>query len=126
MSTNMVSRYVVRQGNPRPGNLVPKEPSIFGTKVTVRDIAEIWRSGVTPEKIPEQLFNLITLAQVFDALSFYLDNQAEIDGYIEWYKHHPTLNIPVRLRLNPLRDEVEGEIDRNRQVSDWPEQQIAS
>jgi hypothetical protein len=38
--------------------------------------------GTLPEEIPTQLPQL-TLAQVFDALSFYLDNQAEINEYIE-------------------------------------------
>jgi hypothetical protein len=38
--------------------------------------------GIKPEEIPMHLPDL-TLAQVFDALSFYLDNQQEINEYIE-------------------------------------------
>ena len=58
------------------------EPIIKGTRTPVRAIVEIWRLGVMPEEIPHQLPHL-TLGQVFDALSFYSDHQAEINTYIE-------------------------------------------
>jgi uncharacterized protein (DUF433 family) len=58
------------------------EPIIAGTRTPVRAIAEMWRHGVLPEEIPQHLPHL-TLAQVFDALSYYSDHQAEINGYIE-------------------------------------------
>ncbi len=64
-----------------------------------------------------RLFGLVSAAQVFDAISFYLDNQAEIDGYIDWYHSRPPLNIPAELRLNPLRDEVNQAIQTDRQAS---------
>jgi uncharacterized protein (DUF433 family) len=103
--TQITSRYVIRDEE-----TLLKEPIIIGTKVTVRDIIELWRSGILPQDIPGRLFNLISGAQAFDAISFYLDNQAEIDGHIDWYHSRPPLNIPAELRLNPLRDEVEQNI----------------
>ncbi len=57
------------------------EPIIKGTRTPVRAIVEIWRLGVPPEAIPHQLPHL-TLAQVFDALSYYSDNQDEINQHI--------------------------------------------
>jgi hypothetical protein len=48
---------------------------------TVRAIVEIWRQGVPPEAIPNHLPHLM-LAQVFDALSYYSDNQDEINLHI--------------------------------------------
>ena len=42
----------------------------------------MWRLGVTPEEIPRCLPRL-TLAQVFDALSYYSDHQDEIIAHIE-------------------------------------------
>jgi uncharacterized protein (DUF433 family) len=42
----------------------------------------MWRLGVLPEETPSHLPHL-TLAQVFDALSYYSDNQGEINAYIE-------------------------------------------
>jgi Protein of unknown function (DUF433) len=42
----------------------------------------LWRLGITPEEIPMH-FPHLKLAQIFDALSFYLDNQDEINTYID-------------------------------------------
>lgn len=58
------------------------EPIVAGTRTPVRAVVEIWRQGVTAEAIPGRLPHL-TLAQVFDALSYYSDHQAEINDYIE-------------------------------------------
>lgn len=57
------------------------EPIIRGSRTPVRAIVEIWRQGVPPEAIPQHLPHL-TLAQVFDALSYYSDNQDEINQHI--------------------------------------------
>jgi uncharacterized protein (DUF433 family) len=58
------------------------EPIIKGTRTPVRAIVETWRMGISPEEITRGLPHL-TLAQVFDALSYYSDNQTEINHYIE-------------------------------------------
>jgi uncharacterized protein (DUF433 family) len=58
------------------------EPIIKGTRTPVRAIVENWRLGLSPEEIVVHLPHL-TLAQVFDALSYYSDHQKEIDGFIE-------------------------------------------
>ncbi len=58
------------------------EPIIKGTRTPVRAIVETWRRGVSPEEIPQGMPHL-TLAQVFDALSYYSDHQTEINHYIE-------------------------------------------
>lgn len=58
------------------------EPIIAGTRTPVRAVVEIWRQGAVPETIPVRLPHL-TLAQVFDALSYYSDHQAEINDSIE-------------------------------------------
>ena len=55
---------------------------MVGTRTPVRAIVELWRLGVAPDEIPSHLPHL-TLAQVFDALSYYADHQSEIHGYIE-------------------------------------------
>ncbi len=58
------------------------EPIIVGTRTPVRAIAEMWRMGVAPEEIPIHLPHL-TLGQVFAALSYFADHQAEIVAAIE-------------------------------------------
>ncbi|MBI3798817.1 MAG: DUF433 domain-containing protein [Deltaproteobacteria bacterium] len=62
--------------------ILSSEPIIKGTRTPVRAIVELWRMGVVPEEIPNRLPHL-TLAQVFDALSYYSDHQDEINASIE-------------------------------------------
>ncbi|WP_427158487.1 DUF433 domain-containing protein [Aliinostoc sp. HNIBRCY26] len=77
MASETISRYVTRNAE-----ILNGEPIIIGTRTSVRAIVGLWRMGIMPEEILNHLPHL-TLAQVFDALSFYLDNQAEINNYIE-------------------------------------------
>jgi uncharacterized protein (DUF433 family) len=58
------------------------EPVVEGTRTSVRAVVELWRQGIRPEEIPPRLPHL-SLAQVFDALSYYSDHQDEIHRYIE-------------------------------------------
>ena len=58
------------------------EPIIKGTRTSVRAIVETWRMGISPEEIRQGLPHL-TLAQIFDALSYYCDRQSEINAHIE-------------------------------------------
>jgi len=76
MSVSTVSRYIVKDSG-----LLEGEPIVIGTKTPVRAIVELWRLGVTPEEIVLHL-PYLTLAQVFDALSYYADYQDEINQYI--------------------------------------------
>lgn len=95
MTTTTGSRYVTR--NP---DILSGEPIIAGTRTSVRAVVGLWRLGTSPEEIPSQ-FPHLTLAQVFDALSFYLDNQAEINNYIERNRIPDDLIHPaVREALN--------------------------
>jgi uncharacterized protein (DUF433 family) len=70
-------RYIVTDQH-----ILSGEPIISGTRTPVRAIVELWRQGLAPETIPTRLPHL-TLAQVFDALSYYSDNHDEINRYIE-------------------------------------------
>lgn len=69
-------RYIVTNDR-----ILSGEPIIEGTRTPVRAIVEIWRLGVAPEEIPQRLPHL-SLAQVFDALSYYSDHQQEINAHI--------------------------------------------
>lgn len=70
-------RYIVTDDD-----ILSGEPIIAGTRTPVRAIVELWRLGTAPEQIPNRLPHL-TLAQVFDALSYYSDHQDQIHAYIE-------------------------------------------
>lgn len=96
MTTTPISRYVTRNSD-----ILSGEPIIIGTRISVRVIVGLWRLGTPPEEIPTQ-YPQLTLAQVFDALSFYLDNQAEINEYIE--QNH----IPNELIHPAVRKALQG------------------
>ncbi len=100
-SSASTSRYITRDAR-----LYGGEPIVVGTKVAVRDIVKVWNATVPLEQISDRLLNVVTTAQVFDALSFYLDNQAEINERIAWYDAHPLLNAPVELRCYPHWDDI--------------------
>jgi uncharacterized protein (DUF433 family) len=68
-------RHIAR--NPETG-----EPMIKATGISVRAIAEWWNMGAQPEEILVH-FPHLTLSQVFDALSFYVDHKQEVDQFIE-------------------------------------------
>ncbi len=70
-------RYVVTDNQ-----ILGGEPIIEGTRTPVRAIVELWRQGLAPETIPTRLPHL-SLAQVFDALSYYSDHKEQILQYIE-------------------------------------------
>jgi len=70
-------RYIVSDDR-----ILGGEPIILATRTPVRAIVELWRQGLSPESIPARLPHL-SLAQVFDALSYYSDHQDEIAQHIE-------------------------------------------
>ena len=92
MPATALSRYVTR--NPQ---ILGGEPIILGTRTSVRAIVNLWRLGIMPEEVLHHL-PYLTLAQVFDALSFYLDHQTEIDEYIE---RNQVLNNLVHPAVKP-------------------------
>lgn len=77
MTTATEHRYVITDDEIMGG-----EPIIIGTRTPVRAIVELWRQSVAPEAIPQHLPHL-SLAQVFDALSYYSDHTAEINAFIQ-------------------------------------------
>ena len=77
METAVAYRYITTNKE-----ILSGEPIIKDTRTPVRSIVEKWRIGYTPEDIVRGLPHL-TLAQVFEAMSYYYDNKEEIDDYIE-------------------------------------------
>lgn len=60
-----------------------EEAVIAGTRIAVWFIVRQLRTGDTPEAIVESLPHL-TLAGIYDAMSYYHDHRAEIDPIIEY------------------------------------------
>jgi prevent-host-death family protein len=68
--------HIIRQPDVSGG-----EPIIRGTRISVRHIVERIRAGQSVDDILVALPHL-TATQVYDALSYYYDHQAEIEGLI--------------------------------------------
>ena len=77
METQTEHHYIVKDDL-----ILGREPIIKGTRTPVRGVVELWRLGYSPEEIPRELPHL-TLAAVFDALSYYIDHQDEVNRHIE-------------------------------------------
>ena len=56
------------------------EPIVEGTRTGVRHIILLFQAGKDPEEIAS--IHRLSLAQVYDAISYFYDNETEIDHYI--------------------------------------------
>ena len=52
---------------------------VAGTRVSLDSIVQCFNDGLSPETILEE-FETLTLAQVYGAITYYLENQAVVDG----------------------------------------------
>lgn len=77
MTTTTEHLYIVSDDQ-----ILGGEPIIKGTRTPVRAVVELWRQGVASEEIADHLPHL-TLAQIFDALSYYSDHTEEINAHVE-------------------------------------------
>jgi uncharacterized protein (DUF433 family) len=78
-------RYVTRDADSCGGR-----PTIRGTRVLVQTIVGYYKLGLTVDEMLAGLPHL-TAAQVFDALSYYHDHQAEIEAEIAAAEPEPLL-----------------------------------
>lgn len=69
--------HIVRQPNIGGG-----EPIIKGTRIAVRLIADYYKAGMSVEEIQRDYTHL-NPAAIYDAISYYIDHQAEIEALIE-------------------------------------------
>lgn|SRR5580704_2479674 len=53
---------------------------VAGTRVSLDSVVQCFDEGLSPEAILGE-FETLTLAQVFGAITFYLENQPAIDAY---------------------------------------------
>jgi uncharacterized protein (DUF433 family) len=54
---------------------------ITDSRVSLASVVYAWRDGLSPESINEN-FPVLTLEEVYGAITFYLANQEEIDKYL--------------------------------------------
>lgn len=58
---------------------------VAGTRVYLEFIVEDYNRGMTAEQIAEQ-YDVITLADVYAVLSYYLRHKAEVDAHVAEYE----------------------------------------
>jgi uncharacterized protein (DUF433 family) len=83
---------------------------VAGTRVSLDSIVQCFNEGLSPETILEE-FDTLTLAQVFGAIAFYLDNQPAVDSYrMRQMQRFET----VRREANPLPAGLSQRLDAAR------------
>jgi uncharacterized protein (DUF433 family) len=82
---------------------------IDDTNVKVIEVAAEWRyTGASPEEMVYQHYGIPDLAQVFAALTYYMDHQAEFDAEmdrqaVEYERlRKESVDSPVRRRLRAM------------------------
>jgi uncharacterized protein (DUF433 family) len=75
-------------------------PTLKGTRISVRHLAQLYKAGDTVEEIL-QTYPYLSAAAVYDAISYYLDHQAEIeqeitDNHLGAVMEHYSLDMDER------------------------------
>jgi uncharacterized protein (DUF433 family) len=84
-SWGQVARPTIRTEHPhvvRIEGVHGGRPTIRGTGVSVQTVVEQTRLGRTPQQIVEDFEGVLTLPQVYDALSYYYEHEQEIVQHI--------------------------------------------
>ncbi len=104
----MVSEYIEQ----RDGGFYVKE-----TRVPLDSIVPEFRNGASPESI-RQAFPVLTLEQVYGAITFYLGHEQEVDASIvearrAWSDFEAAHRVPERIEAR-LREAQSGMAGRRR------------
>jgi uncharacterized protein (DUF433 family) len=73
---------------------------IAGTRVGLDTIVDYFREGRTPEQIIHS-FPTVTLAQVYGAIAYYLDNKGPIDEFLAEVDHEFFRKVRPLSETNP-------------------------
>ncbi len=83
------------------------EPILRNTRIPVRLIAEYYKTGTAVEEVQRDYPHL-NPAAIYDAISYYIDNQAEIEELIEANKienvlRHSSLTMDENGVIHPIK-----------------------
>ena len=71
------------------------------TRVSLDSVIAAFNEGATPEEIVQQ-YDVISLADVYAVIGYYLENQSEIDSYLtERRTHREQLRQEIEARHQP-------------------------
>jgi uncharacterized protein (DUF433 family) len=77
MSTGVIHPYITSKAEIGRGR-----PIITGTRMKVSNIVAYYKLGFSPEELARE-FPHLNLSQIHDALSYYYENQEDIDNEID-------------------------------------------
>lgn len=86
---------------------------IAGTRVSLDSIVYTFQEGCSPETI-QQEFETLTLAQVYGAISFYLDNKDEVEAYL---RTREELWRQMEREATPANPDLLARIEKARQAA---------
>ena len=66
----------------RVNDLCGGRPVVKGTRIPIWLIVGWLKDGYSPEQIQEEIYPHLSLAQIYDAISFYYDHQEKIEADI--------------------------------------------
>jgi uncharacterized protein (DUF433 family) len=55
---------------------------VSGSRVSVESVIFAFLEGLSPETLAAECFTILSLEQVYGAITFYLSNREEIDAYL--------------------------------------------
>ncbi len=61
------------------------EIRLAGHRISLYDVMSLYQQGYSPEKIRDE-YPTLPLAVIHKLIAFYLENQAEVDGYVAAYR----------------------------------------
>jgi uncharacterized protein (DUF433 family) len=99
------------------------EIALTGHRIGLYSVVRLYREGNTAEQIAEELD--LGLALVYKVLAFYLENQAEVDAYVDAYtaelerQYAAYTPGPGILKLKRLKKLVEDADERYGSDPDW-------
>src|SRR5262249_20811967 len=85
---------------------------IKGHRISIENVLDLYKAGMTPEAIQRDQYPSLTLEQVYATITYYLHKQVEIEAYLKhgeevaeaYYQEHLQREPdPVVKRLRALR-----------------------
>ena len=89
-----------------------------GTRISLDSIVYAFREGCSPETIHED-FEGLTLAHVYGAIAFYLDHQADVEGYLLQRKEQWA---ELERQGTPASPDLLARVERARRSASLPRQ----
>jgi uncharacterized protein (DUF433 family) len=90
---------------------------IAGTRVSLDSIVVAFLQGLSPETIVTECFPVLTLEQIYGAITYYLAHRAEIDAYLQQADAEFAALRQATHKADPKFSEKLAEARRQKQIA---------